>query len=83
MALEGKYGQINVPGIPEDEPIFILRAQDMAALQTLDGYADEAVECGASDEFAFAVSSRERQDSVFMRFQTWQETHPDKVKTPD
>lgn len=28
MALSGKYGKLNIPGIAEGEPVFILRAQD-------------------------------------------------------
>jgi hypothetical protein len=31
MAVSGKYGKINVPKIPDDEPVFILRAQDRLA----------------------------------------------------
>jgi hypothetical protein len=31
MAVSGKYGKIQIPKIGEDEPIFILRAQDSLA----------------------------------------------------
>jgi hypothetical protein len=31
MAISGKYGKVNVPTIGDDEPIFILRAQDKLA----------------------------------------------------
>jgi hypothetical protein len=31
MAVSGKYGKIHIPKIGEDEPIFILRAQDSLA----------------------------------------------------
>ena len=31
MALSGKYGKLNIPKISEDEPVFILRAQDKLA----------------------------------------------------
>jgi hypothetical protein len=31
MAISGKYGQINIPKIGGDEPVFILRAQDRLA----------------------------------------------------
>ena len=31
MAVSGKYGKISIPGIGEDEPVFILRAQDKLA----------------------------------------------------
>lgn len=31
MALSGKYGKLNIPRITDEEPVFILRAQDALA----------------------------------------------------
>jgi len=31
MALSGKYGKLNIPKIGDNEPVFILRAQDKMA----------------------------------------------------
>jgi len=31
MAVSGKYGKVEIPNIGEEEPIFILRAQDRLA----------------------------------------------------
>ncbi|MFZ7127612.1 MAG: hypothetical protein ACOWWM_15760 [Desulfobacterales bacterium] len=31
MAVSGKYGKLEIPKIGEDEPVFILRAQDILA----------------------------------------------------
>ena len=31
MAVSGKYGKVDIPGIAADEPVFILRAQDVLA----------------------------------------------------
>ena len=31
MAASGKYGKINIPRIQDDEPVFIIRAQDKLA----------------------------------------------------
>lgn len=31
MAISGKYGKLDIPGIGADEPVFILRAQDRLA----------------------------------------------------
>ena len=31
MAISGKYGKLNIPNIDDDEPVFILRAQDRLA----------------------------------------------------
>ena len=30
MAVSGKYGKLNIPKIGADEPVFILRAQELA-----------------------------------------------------
>jgi hypothetical protein len=38
MALSGKYGNVKVAKIPEDEPVFILRAQDRLALPIIEMY---------------------------------------------
>jgi hypothetical protein len=38
MAISGKYGKIHIPKIGEDEPVFILRAQDQLALYTIEMY---------------------------------------------
>lgn len=38
MALSGKYGKMNVAKIAEDEPVFILRAQDKLALPIIEMY---------------------------------------------
>jgi len=38
MAISGKYGKINIPKIGEEEPVFILRAQDRLAEPTIEIY---------------------------------------------
>jgi hypothetical protein len=38
MAISGKYGKITVPRIGENEPVFILRAQDQLAAPTIEMY---------------------------------------------
>lgn len=38
MALSGKYGKIDIPNIGDDEPVFILRAQDRLAASTVELY---------------------------------------------
>ena len=43
MAIEQKYGHIAVPGVPDNEPVFILRAQDMLAPEAIYHYARRAV----------------------------------------
>ncbi len=38
MALSGKYGRLDIPRIGEEEPVFILRAQDKLAEPTIEMY---------------------------------------------
>lgn len=38
MAYDSKYGLLEIKGIPEKEPIFILRAQDVFAIHMLKVY---------------------------------------------
>ncbi len=38
MALSGKYGRLSIPRIAEDEPVFILRAQDELAEPAIQMY---------------------------------------------
>jgi len=38
MAIDTKYGQVNVKGVPDNEPIFILRGQDIFAIHLLKFY---------------------------------------------
>ena len=38
MAISGKYGRLNIPKIGEDEPVFILHAQDKLAEPAIEMY---------------------------------------------
>jgi hypothetical protein len=38
MAISGKYGKVSIPKIGDDEPVFILRAQDILATATVEIY---------------------------------------------
>lgn len=38
MAVSGKYGKLNIPNIGENEPVFILRAQDLLAKAAIQVY---------------------------------------------
>jgi hypothetical protein len=40
MAVSGKYGKLDIPKIGEDEPVFILRAQDKLAEQAIERYKE-------------------------------------------
>lgn len=43
MAVSGKYGKVSIPKIGDDEPVFILRAQDKLAGATIEMYRILAV----------------------------------------
>ena len=38
MAISGKYGKLNIPKVGDDEPVFILRAQDRPAEAAIQMY---------------------------------------------
>jgi len=61
--------------IPEDEPVFLLRGQDMAAPKTVEFWADEAEAIGAKKNIVNAA--REQA----LRMHVWQETRG--AKAPD
>lgn len=61
--------------IPDDEPVFLIRGQDIAAPQTLLFWADLASQLGASQEICTLV--RDHADAMVK----WQEDH--KSKVPD
>jgi hypothetical protein len=82
MAVDGKYGRVSVerePGNPlgEDEPVFVLRARDLAAVGTLLLYEEAAFQQGAGEEHLAAV---EEARAAFAR---WRHAHPELMKVPD
>lgn len=38
MAVSGKYGKVDIPKVGDDEPVFILRAQDKLAVAAIAMY---------------------------------------------
>jgi len=38
MAISGKYGKLSIPRVGDEEPVFILRAQDKLAESTIEMY---------------------------------------------
>lgn len=47
MAVSGKYGKIDIPTIGEEEPVFILRAQDKLAEHAIEMYRAMAASHGS------------------------------------
>lgn len=72
-----KYPEVKrLLGIPEDEPIFILRAQDKFSTETVAAYADIVFD-EVSTDFNDGMDENEKQ------FREWQSANKDKVKIPD
>lgn len=64
--------QSGVP-IPEDEPLFILRARDVYAALIIQEYAQKC--CNGPHKNAVAIRAEQ--------FQNWAMEHPDRMKEPD
>ncbi len=47
MTLSGKYGKVAIPNVGEDEPVFILRAQDKLAGSAIEMYRTLAASHGS------------------------------------
>jgi hypothetical protein len=46
MAVSGKYGKVFISKIGEEEPVFILRAQDQLPAEAIEKYTDLAIQNG-------------------------------------
>jgi hypothetical protein len=78
MAQEGKYGKITTErgSIPDDEPVFLLRAQDRLSVQAIEAYMRLCQVNGCPSPHLEAL------DEVFLAFVNWQGQHPRRVKIP-
>ena len=61
--------------IPDDEPVFLLRARDILALSVLEHYLEVAEHC--DQEHLDAIQKRIDQ------FEAFANKHPDRMKEPD
>jgi hypothetical protein len=64
-------------GIPEDEPIFVLRAQDKLSTRIVARYRNDAATADLPLEFMADL------DETVNSFANWQTDNADKVKLPD
>jgi hypothetical protein len=71
MAVSGKYGTVSISNIPDDEPVFILRAQDQLANTAIDIYRLLAASHGCQ-----IADSVQKEVEVFQRW-------PGNKKLPD
>lgn len=64
--------------IPDDEPLFLLRAQDALGVKTVNDWAAHAMNSGqVSGEKVNGAMN------VGMAMGDWQRAHPERVKMPD
>lgn len=73
-------------GIPEDEPIFVLRAQDKYAAVAVEDYVHTVYvgERGVSGQASSDLRAwRDKGFDHANSFYEWQDVNPDKIKTPD
>lgn len=80
MAVDRKYGKVEIPGIAEDEPVFIIRAQDVLAIPTLVRYQNFRL---AAEETPPSPEWQDHLESVIDDFETWKGDNADKMKLPD
>jgi hypothetical protein len=76
MATETKYN-LNVPSIPDDEPIILFRAQDKFLPQLLHYYKMLSEAHDSAPTFVLDITKK-RSDVI-----EWQTENKDKVKVPD
>lgn len=76
-----------VEGIPEDEPVFVLRAQDRAAAQTIDAYVDVLADLYDDDTSEYIYHSGHPMvrgvKSMREEFDLFAHEHPERMKNPD
>jgi hypothetical protein len=73
---DGNYKQVRKAlGIPEDEPVFVIRAQDELAVPIIARYRNMAEIAGCDGEFLSGL------DGVQEQFVTWRTDN--KTKVPD
>lgn len=73
VAIDQKYGKLDISKIGEDEPIFVLRARDSLAVRLLREYQALCVRVGASAEH------REKIGQCLDAFLVWRSTNPVKI----
>lgn len=72
MAVDLKYGQLDIPGLGDDEPVFIIRGRDTLAAGVLDEYVYFADEAGLE-------SVADGVNAVKNQFAAWQAENGDRL----
>jgi hypothetical protein len=79
MAYDGKYGQVTTErgNIGDDEPVFVIRAQDKLSAEVIDFYRSLCTAYEAGPDHIRAV------ETTWNRFEEWQVNNHSKMKVPD
>lgn len=79
MGYSRKHGRVTTERkqVPDDEPVFVIRAADALACPLLSAYYNLCTKNGAAVDHAVSV------EAEYTRFADWQEAHPERVKLPD
>ena len=79
MGFDRKYGVITTEHgeIPDDEPVIVFRARDVAAAKLLPYYLMLCTKAGSPVRHLDIIIG-----NIFA-FRAWQEANPDRVRTPD
>jgi hypothetical protein len=78
VVVERKYGKVQEAAqkIPDDEPVFVLRGQDLHAPGAIEHYAVVCFRDGLTDHADAAMKAAGE-------ITLWQAEHPERVKRPD
>ena len=84
MATDRKYGSIDIPGKPDDMPVFVLLASDALSVGIIARYRNKAATSEKVEPTKeWLASLDDPEDSVMADFHAWQKEHPELVKFPD
>jgi hypothetical protein len=77
MAIDLKYGEVDIVDVPKDEPVFILRAKDILSVPAIARYQTLATEAECGEGFFRGLNE------VIASFAEWQTNNAELVKKPD
>jgi hypothetical protein len=83
MAIDAKYGLIDIPGVPDDMPCFILLAKDKHAVPTLARYRNFMATIEEGTDHQPTPEYMEALDAEVARFAEWRTENPDQMKVAD
>lgn len=69
--------------IPDDEPVFILRAQDKHAAEAIEAYYEILAEAEAGEGETITDETLEAVDARVVQFEKFAIKHPSRMKEPD